>query len=248
MSQAVQKMESEEKGLAEVRDLSGGLLEVIARAARDPNVDIDKMERLLEMQERVHARNSKAAYYQALAEMQPNLPVIDEKGGIKDRNGRVQSTYALWEDVNEAVRPILAANGFALSFKVRRTESEIITTAILSHRAGHCEETELALPSDASGSKNAVQAIGSSSSYGKRYTAYALLNITSRGQDDNGAFAGAADPVSIEQLDELQRLASHVGADLEKFCGYMKVTSLAMLPAKQFDEAVSALKAKRSAK
>jgi hypothetical protein len=74
-------------------------------------VDIDKLERLLEMQERVIARNARAAYYSALAQMQPGLPVVTERGGIKDRNGNVQSTYALWEDVNEAIRPILAEHG-----------------------------------------------------------------------------------------------------------------------------------------
>ncbi|WP_340146807.1 ERF family protein [Halomonas sp. PA16-9] len=41
------------------------------------------------------------------------------------------------------------------------------------------------LPADISGNKNAVQAFGSSTSYGKRYVLSALLNIT-RGQDDNG--------------------------------------------------------------
>lgn len=94
-----------------VTDMAGGLLDVIARAARDPNVDIDKMERLLEMQERVHARNAKAAYYSALADMQPNLPAIIERGGIKDRTGNIQSTYALWEDINDVIKPILSASG-----------------------------------------------------------------------------------------------------------------------------------------
>lgn len=248
MPNALKPVEQPNSGLPQVTDLSGGLLDVISRAARDPSVDIDKMERLLEMQERVHARNAKMAFNRALAEMQPNLPVIDERGGIKDRSGRVQSTYALWEDVNEAIRPILASYGFALTFKVRRTESEIVTTGVLSHCEGHCEESELSLPSDTSGSKNAVQAIGSSSTYGKRYVAYALLNITTKGQDDNGAFAGADDSISVEQLDEIQRLASQVGADLQRFCAYMKVNSLAALPAKRFNEAVDALRAKRSAK
>jgi hypothetical protein len=82
-------------------DRENTIINVIARAASDPNVDIDKLERLLEMQERVITRNARAAYYDALAQLQPKLPVIHERGGIKDRNGSVQSTYALWEDVNE---------------------------------------------------------------------------------------------------------------------------------------------------
>ena len=227
-----------------VTEYSGGLLEVIARAARDPSVDIDKMERLILMQERVQERNARISYYAALAELQTQLPVISERGGIKDRNGNIQSTYALWEDVNEAIRTPLSEHGFALTFKVRRTENEIAVTGILSHRDGHSEQTELSLPSDASGSKNAVQAIGSSTSYGKRYTAYALLNITSTGEDDDGKRAGGFEPVSLEQLDELLRRASEVGADLERFCKALNVTTLPVLPASRFDEAMRKLDAK----
>jgi hypothetical protein len=225
----------------------GDILSVIARAAADPNVDIDKLERLLEMQERVIARNARAAYYDALAAMQPNLPVVSERGGIKDRSGNIQSTYALWEDVNEAIRPILAEHGFALSFKVRRTDNEIITTGVLSHREGHREETELALPTDTSGSKNAVQAVGSSTSYGKRYTAFALLNITSTGEDDDGQAGGAPEPIDSVRLRLLNDLADAVGADKIKLCQHLKVDSLLKLPAAKFDYAMARLKEKNPA-
>ncbi|WP_083942820.1 ERF family protein [Sphingomonas soli] len=231
-----------------VADYSGGLLDVIARAARDPNVDIDKMERLIAMQERVQDRSARASYFAALSVMQPGLPVVSERGGIKDRNGNVQSTYALWEDVNEAIRPILAEHGFALTFRVRRADAEISVTGVLSHRDGHFEETELTLPTDASGSKNAVQAVGSSTSYGKRYTAFALLNITTTGEDDDGRRGGDPTPVSLEQLDELQRRASEVGADLRRFCAHLKVHSLAVLPASRYGEALRKLDLKAAAK
>ena len=142
----------------------------------------------------------------------------------------------------------MAASGFALSFKCRRTDNEIIVTGILSHRDGHSEETELSLPSDTSGSKNAVQAVGSSTSYGKRYTASSLLNLTTVGADDDGRAGGTGELISIEQLDELLRRASEVGADLEKFCRHMKVASLPQLPARRYDEAMKALDAKVRAK
>lgn len=184
---AVQKIEEPTNQVAEY---AGGILAIIERAARDPSVDIDKMERLIAMQERVQSREAQTAYYADLAKMQPNLPIIDERGGIKNRDGVIQSTYALWEDVNEAIRPTLAEHGFSLSFRVSRAEGEIVVTGILAHSFGHREETTLALPTDTSGSKNAVQAVGSSTSYGKRYTAFALLNLTTTGEDDDGNKAG----------------------------------------------------------
>jgi|GEM_PF-588120 len=182
-------VQREESAVANVSDMSGGLLDVIERAARDPNVDIAKMERLFELHERVQARNAKIAYNTALAELQPLLPVISERGKILNRNNETQSTYAYWEDVNEAIRPLLAEHGFGLSFRTGKAGSDITVTGILSHRDGHSEETTISLPADGSGSKNAVQAVASSTSYGKRYTAFALLNITTKGEDDDGKSA-----------------------------------------------------------
>lgn len=225
---------------------SAAIIQVIERAAMNPAVDIDKMERLLEMQERIVERNARAAYAADLARMQPELPVIAERGGIKDRSGKVQSTYALWEDINDAIKPVLSKHGFALSFRTGQEEGRITVTGVLSHREGHSEETTMHLPIDTSGSKNSVQAVGSSISYGKRYTAGALLNITSRGEDDDGKAAGGVALVSEEQVQALQNLIIEVGADPVKFCAYLKVENLSALPADQYERAVQALNAKRA--
>lgn len=224
---------------------STAIVAMIERAARDPNVDIDKMERLLQMQERVIDRQSKAAYAAALAQMQPELPVICERGKIKVGN-ETRSTYALWEDINEAIKPVLAAHGFAISFRTGRQEDKIVVTGILSHREGHSEETTMHLPIDTSGSKNNVQAVGSSTSYGKRYTASALLNLTSRGEDDDGRAAGGT--INAAELSRIQSLIVEVAADIPKFCKYMRVEKIEEIAAKDFERAVAALEGKRKAK
>lgn len=218
------------------------VLAIIERAARDPNVDIDKMERLLQMQENVTARFAKGAFATALAQMQPELPEITQNGEILVNN-EVRSRYATWEDINTAIKPVLAAHGFALYFRTGRENDQITVTAILSHQGGHSEETTMALPRDTSGSKNNVQSIGSSTSYGKRYTASALLNLTSRGEDDDGQAGGTA-TVSPEQLNNIDYKIEQTGADLARFCEYMGVDKIENIPAKQYDKAIAALNAK----
>jgi hypothetical protein len=176
---------------------SATLMQVISRAAADPNTDVDKLERLLGVYERITAKSAEAAYNQSLALMQPELPVIAERGGIKNNTGKVTSTYAYWEDINEAIRPVLAKHGFSLSFRTGQENGQIVVAGVLSHAQGHREETTMYLPVDGSGSKNAVQAVGSSISYGKRYTAAALLNLTSRGEDDDGQKAADSTPAAV---------------------------------------------------
>lgn len=219
-------------------------LQVIQHAARDPNVDVDKMERLMAMVERSNARQAEAAYVAALAEMQPELPVIPERGGIKDRSGNVQSRYALWEDICDGIKPILAKHGFALSFRVGTEADKITVTGVLSHREGHSEATTMSLPVDASGSKNAVQAVGSSTSYGKRYTTQALLNLTSRGEDDDGRLAGMGTTLTPDQITEVQELIESVGADKPRFLKFMGAESIAGILCKDFDRAIAMLNAK----
>ncbi|PDT47294.1 ERF family protein [Sinorhizobium fredii] len=226
---------------------SAAIIQVIERAAMNPNVDIDKMERLLQMQERIMERQAKAAYDAAYADMQNDLPEIVERGGIKDRNGNVQSKYALWEDINEAIKPVLAKHGFGISFRTGQHDGRIVVTGVLSHRDGHREETTMELPTDTSGSKNAVQAVGSSTSYGKRYTAQALLNLTSRGEDDDGQAAGAK-VITAEQRSELQEIIEKIGGDVATFCQWAKVDSLAAVPSSFFDKAKQALVAKAKQK
>jgi hypothetical protein len=232
------------------------LIAMIERVALNPAIDIDKMERLLEMQERILNRNAKIAFTSALAEMQPKLPVVDRKGNItihkKDADkipaNVIQSTpYALWEDINDAIRPCLAEHGFAISFRIKKESDRVEVTAILSHRDGHSEETMLSLPMDSTGSKNNVQAIGSSTSYGKRYTACALLNITSRGEDDDGKTAGAEIAINDQQREELAALLDETATDEARFYAFFKIEYLAELPANRFGEAKAMLETKKKA-
>ena len=224
---------------------TGSILEIIHRAASDPDTDVDKLGRLMSMYERLEANKARTAYAAALAEMQPELPVISERGQILNKQGNVQSTYAKWEDVNEAIRPILAKYGFALSFRTAVDNGQIVVTGVLSHRDGHSEATSLPLPRDSSGSKNEVQGFGSTTSYGKRYTAYALLNITTRGEDDDGQGTSSGMPVTDDQVRTLRNQIDAVGADLIAFCNYLRINSLSELPESRFDEAMNALEAKK---
>lgn len=221
------------------------ILAVIERAARSPDVDLDKMERLLSMHERIIERQAKASYSASLAQMQPELPMIGERGGIKNKDGVVQSRYALWEDVVSQITPVLSRHGFALSFRTGNDAGGVTVTGVLSHRDGHSEQTTLTLPIDASGSKNAVQSVGSSTSYGKRYTAAALLNLRTGDVDDDGQ-AGGGGFITEAQAADIEALITEVGANRAFFLKYLKAESVERIPASKYSNAVAALEKKRA--
>lgn len=159
---------------------STAMMEIISRAASDATVDIDKLERLLQMKERMDAKDSMLEFNSCLAKMQIAIPSIAERG--VGHNIR----YATLEDILDVVRPIMHEYGFAIVFKMATGEKVITITGVLLHASGHSIDTALTLPFDTSGNKNAVQAAGSTISYGKRYVLNALLNLTTRAEDDNG--------------------------------------------------------------
>lgn len=224
---------------------ASAIISLIERAATDPNVDIDKMGRLLAMQERIMSRNAETAFNEALAAMQPELPEIDQKG----RNTNTSKTYAKWEDIHEGITPVLAKYGFALSFKTEHSEKTVSVTAILRHRDGHSDQTSLPLPVDAGAGRNAVQSVGSSVSYGKRYTACALLNIRSRGEDDDGRKGGGrSNYITETQVLEVESLLGHIkatDAERKRFLSWLKVEAVEEIHTKDYHGAVKFLKNKR---
>lgn len=255
--QAVALHEERSQAVAAAPSETAAILSVIKRAAQNPSVDIDKMERLFEMRERALNRTAREAYDTAFASMQVELPTIDQKGCIvithkddasKDLEQRrvIQRTpFAKFEDINDAIKPVLAQHGFGLSFRTGLTSDNRITvTGILSHRGGHREETTMVLQHDSTGSKNAVQAIGSSTSYGRRYTTLALLNITSRARqdrDDDGQAAAGPETITEEQAMDLRDGIDATGSNLAKFLDFFGIEQIGDMPAKRLSEAKSFL-------
>jgi hypothetical protein len=227
---------SERRDVAPVSEATA-IISVIERAARDPSVDIERMERLLGMHERLVARQAKTAYAAALARLQPKLPIIRERGTIRNNSGAVQSKYAYWEDIVGIITPLLAEEGFSLSFRTGNKDGKIQVTGVLTHAEGHSEETTLDLPADTSGSKNAVQAVASSVSYGKRYTAGALLNLRTGEIDDDGQGGGGGKEPTIteKQVADLHAMLTEHGCNIPAFLRWAKVKTLEEILAKNFD-------------
>jgi len=239
-------MSAEAKQVAAPVPDTTSIVQVIERAALNPAVDIEKMERLLAMQERILDRNAKAAYAAALSRMQPELPTVAERGTIKNKAGGVQSRYALWEDVVSVITPILSRHGFALTFRTSNPEKLVTVTGVLTHQEGHSEETTLTLPIDSSDFRNLVQSIGSSVSYGKRYTAAALLNLRSGlSEDDDGQAYSRGECISEKQVADITALLSEVGADKVRFLKYIGIDSIESILVANYDAVIRAIEAKR---
>jgi hypothetical protein len=234
------------------------LTSLLHKFSEMPNLDPAKLEHLLRLYEHTTQRAAEAAFNSALAELQPKLPIIGRhgeiKGNEKDEKGNKtgvqikRNKYALFEDIVEACRPLLAERGFSERFEIEQTEARMTVTCILGHREGFSTRTAISLPFDSTPGKNNNQGWGSTLSYGKRYTYCAALNIITRGEDDDGNAGGSGETITEDQGDELRKLMEDFESErMEGFCKHFKIDRIDDLPAAKFEAAKAAIaKAKRA--
>lgn len=185
----------------------GNVLSMVERVMASPDTDMSKLEKAMDLMDRMMAKQAQQQFYAAKASMQAQLPIIKKTGEIRVR-GDLRSKYAKYEDIKRELDPLLGANGFSTTFETRTENGMLVVTGRLTHVGGHHEELTLPLPFDDSGSKNNVQAIGSSISYGKRYCLTALVDVAVEDEDNDAQTADAKPLISVKQFDELTALAA----------------------------------------
>lgn len=189
-------MERADAPIAPATTEAQGLVLMFERLAKDPAVDVDKLERLIQMQERIMKHQAKSAFDAAFAAMQAAIPQIDEKSKVIVK-GTLRSTYASLEDIHEAIKPVLTQHGMSIRHRTEWPADRpkvIRIVGILSHVQGHSEESSFEAPMDQSEFRSDIQSMASTVSYGRRYTTLDLLNIATRHADNDGNKIGEKVP------------------------------------------------------
>src|SRR5215467_14443156 len=171
------------------RDASGGLLNFIERASRDPEFDVHKLGELLRMQRELVDQQAQREFNAAMAAAQTvMLPIIRDA-----QNPHTKSRYAKLETIDREMRPIYTRHGFAVRFGSAPSPREgwIRIVCTVSHTGGCSEVNYLDAPPDDVGarggsSKTGVQGVGSAVTYLRRYLLCMVFNIVLADQDDDG--------------------------------------------------------------
>lgn len=225
------------------RETTREVLDTIIRASRDQSVDVAKLKDLLDLQERLLADQRRTSFMAAMAELQAELPQITKAGTIQDRDGAVRNKYAKLEDIDVAIRPLCAKHGFSFSVDSEPVQGGVSFTCRMAHRDGHSETRRLVLPLDQGAGRNAVQSMGSTVSYARRYLLGMHLNLVTRDEDDDGK--GGAAAVSGEQAANLRALIDETGANEERFLKWAGATSVEGVLASKYAAAVKLLEERR---
>lgn len=225
------------------------MFEVLQRAAGDPNVDPDKIERLYEIMDRERNSEAKrawnAAMVAALKEMEPMR---------RDKKGE-KAWYTELASIAHKVSDIFTKNGLFLSFSQGDSplENHIRVLGDVGHELGHTEQRHVDIPivdkalqKDGTEKKifTDIHAVGSAFTYGRRYLTLLLGNIPTPDDDGKAAGGSVVEYITEEQAAKIQEYFD--AADDVKWTSkcleWMGVKELSELQAKDFNKALSGIK------
>jgi ribosomal protein S5 len=243
MSDEVAKMAPTQ--VQSVQPEGSALISMIERAARDPSVDIDKMERLFQMHERVEAKQREAAFNTAMAAAQEELRPVARKL----RNSQTNSNYADLAAISEAADPVIHKHGFGViaSEFTSAIPQHIGVRLKVTHSAGHSEAYYFNIPLDGTGlkgnaNKTATHAYASTITYGRRYAKCAVFDIATKNDTDGNQPTGSITP---DQTEELAKLITATCTDIQAVLDFHKVESLSDMTAADYRTAKAKLVARK---
>ena len=204
-------------------DTSSTVLAMIERIALDPGTNVEKLERMMTMYERLKAKEAELAYNAAkgrILKKLADIKIVKNRLALHEiAKGRPQKSayepfkYAPLEEIDRHLRPLLAEENMDLSYSDEpQPGGEILIRGRLKHLpGGHFEDSFMSAPPDATGGKSTVQAVGSTNSFLRRYIAC----------NDDGT-GGSIDEIQVETILDLMKKAK-AGP---KFLKYMKARSI----------------------
>lgn len=224
------------------------LVAQIAENIRDP----ESLGRLLDVQMRYEADESRKAFTIAFVAMKQEMPAVipkDARVEYETRGGgKAGYNHTSLPALMTLLEPLLAKHGFVLHWLPGTNERGHVTVkAVLHHALGHSADTTLSAPPDKSGAKSDPQAVASTATLLARYTAMQLLGLVSgdmanepgaRGPEkpeaervevDRNMKAALALRKSGRSVADMERelgrkVAEWTGADLDKIRGILKPT------------------------
>ena len=151
------------------------------------NADLAQLEKLMDLQDRYEKTEARKAFVSALNGFKANPPAIFKNKAVSYGVGKTGYKHATLDNVSGAIGEALAAVGISHRWETEQLEGGLIrVTCVLTHVLGHSERVPLQASPDTSGSKNAIQAVGSTVTYLQRYTLLSATGMAVQDQDDDG--------------------------------------------------------------
>lgn len=184
--------------------LSMGTPGALLQIAMNQGADLDRLERLMQMQLQWEANEARKQFIAAMADFKLNPPTIlkTKRVYFESNKGGATTDYfhATHADVTLPIAAGLARHGISHCWVPEQRDGHVHVTCVLTHRLGHSESVHMFAAPDNSGNKNGVQAICSTKTLLERYTLLSATGLSTADMpDDDGRGAGSANPHDAHQ-------------------------------------------------
>lgn len=212
---------------------------------------VSVMKDLLEMQERVEARDAEKQYNTAFVKLQAETGKIEATKAVnnsQDKGGGVRYYFAPFEEIMDRVQPLLTTNGFAVEFDSEVSEGRLIAICTLSHVAGHSRSSRFAVRYSKPPGSSDAQGDMSTLSYAKRGALCSRLNIRIGGMDDDARIEDDTDgkTINFHQAAELKEWAEELNADIPAMLKWAGADTFQNIPEIKYAGLVALLKKKEA--
>lgn len=206
---------------------------------------LENIEKMMELQARWEQIEAKKAYVQAMAAFKANPPKInkDKHVDFNTQKGRTSYYHASLGNVTSKINAAMAEHGLSAGWKIDQSGNGITVTCTITHKLGYSESTSLTAGAETSGTKNSIQAIGSTISYLSRYTLLSLTGLATHDQDDDGG-AATIQAITEKQISQIVDMINETNTDEAAFLKWLKVGAVNQIPCNLFNKAMTALKSK----
>jgi hypothetical protein len=197
MTTTIETTRRRDDALAQVEPPTVNLAAMFERLALNPDIPVDKLQTLMEMQRTIMREQAEQRFHMAMSAAQAEMrPVAADA-----ENPSTKSRYASYEALDRAIRPIYTAHSFGLSFDTSDSPlaDHIRVLCYVTHGAGHARTYRVDMPADGKGAKGGdvmtkTHAAGAAMSYGMRYLLKLIWNIAVGEDDTDGNSASAPTP------------------------------------------------------
>jgi hypothetical protein len=187
--------------------------------------DPDKLGKLMDLADRWKAQQAAEAFAVAMNACQDSMPCV-----VKDReNPATNSRYATLENLMTVIKPVYLRHGFSLSYGTADSPVAGCTrvTCEVSHSGGCSKTFHLDMPGDSTNkAKSNIQAMGSTVSYGRRYLALMIFNVTVANEDLDGNAADCLDTITEEEVLEVEDAILDTGTNKARFMDWGKTAGV----------------------
>ena len=213
-------------------------MEMLARALQmqsSPEV----LEKLLALQERWERNENRKAFDQAMIKAAAEFEPVVKRNRASYGTGKANYEYEDLAMIEQAVKPALNKYGIFYRHRPKVEANVIIVTCVLYGHGYRDEDCSLPAPADSSGSKNPVQAIGSTVTYLQRYTLRMALGLAPIKDDDAEPISSGLNEAELEVIKAALNDAEANENDMIRFCKTMKIEGLANLRRDQLADAMA---------